>query len=82
VNGVQRYVLARIGTDKTNIKIDTTGDIALNESFAEVIGNYRIVEIYGTFFRCEIVSLNRRIGASAFIRIQIGEQPKGSAVKE
>jgi hypothetical protein len=76
VNGVQKYVLVRPGNDKTNIAVGTTGDISSAEAFTELIGTYKIIEVFANFFRCEIVSLNRRIGSTAFIRVRIGEKQK------
>jgi hypothetical protein len=76
VNGVQRTFLVRIGNNRTGISIGVTGDIAEDEGFQKIIGNYKIAEIYGDFFRCDIEELDYRIGANAFIRIQTGEQLK------
>ncbi len=75
-NGVQKYFLVRMGADKTNITVGAAGDISASEAFTEIIGTYKIIEIYGDFFRCQITNLTHRIGTTAFIRLQVGEQVK------
>jgi hypothetical protein len=76
VNGVQKYFLVRLGADKTGIANGITGDISDDADFQRIIGNYKIIEIYGDFFRCEIVELAYRIGTTAYIRVQTGEKIK------
>jgi hypothetical protein len=78
VNGVQRFFLARIGTDRTIVKVGVTGDIGEDAEFQRIIGNYKIIELYGDFFRCEIVELTHRIGTNTLARIQTGEVIKGT----
>jgi len=79
VNGVQKFFLVRIGTNRTGIEVGVTGDIGEDASFQKIIGNYKIIELQGDFFRCEIVELAYRIGRNAYIRVKIGEQVKGAA---
>jgi hypothetical protein len=74
VNGVQRFFLVRIGAERTGIQIGVAGEIAEDEAFQRIIGNYRISEMYSDFFRGEIVDLTHRIGANAFVRVQTGER--------
>ena len=76
VNGIQKFFLVRIGADKTNIAVNVTGDIAEDSEFTKIIGTYKIIEVYGDFFRCEVQQLDYRIGTTAYIRIQIGERVK------
>jgi hypothetical protein len=76
VNGVQKYFLVRMGADKTGVSIGVTGDIAEDTAFQKIIGNYKIIEVYSDFFRCEIVELAYRIGANAYMRVQTGEKVK------
>jgi len=78
VNGVQRYCLVRIGADSTGIATGVTGDIGEDSSFQRIIGNFRIIELFDSFFRCEITELAYRIGANAHVRIQTGERVKES----
>ena len=73
VNGVQRYFMVRMGADRAGITVGGGGEIAEDEAFQRVIGNYRIAAVYGDFFRGEITGLTHRIGANAFARIQTGE---------
>ncbi len=77
VNGVQQYFLARIGTDRRGIEIGVTESIAEDEAFDRIIGKFRIIEIFGDFFRCEIEELDYKIGGTAFIRVKTGERIKG-----
>jgi len=79
VNGVQRFFLVRMGADRTGIQIGTAGEIAEDEAFQRIIGNYRIIELYADFFRSEIIDLTHRIGVTAFARVQIGEKVKETA---
>jgi hypothetical protein len=81
VNGVQRYFLVRMGADKTGITVGVTGDIGEDTSFQRIIGNYKIIELSGDFFRCEITELSYRIGANAHVRVQTGEKIKESAAQ-
>jgi hypothetical protein len=74
VNGVQRYFIARIGMDRTGIQVGVIGEMAEDERFQRVIGNYRITEMFSDFFRGEIVELTYRIGSTAFVRVQTGER--------
>ena len=76
VNGVQKFFLVRSGSDKTGISVGVKGDIGEDESFQRIIGNYAIIELYGDFFRCEIVELAYRIGNNAYVRVQTGEMVK------
>jgi hypothetical protein len=73
VNGIQRYFMVRMGAERTGIRVGGSGEIAEDEGFQRVIGNYRIAAMYGDFFRGEITSLTHRIGVNAFARIQTGE---------
>jgi len=73
VNGVQRYFMVRMGADRSGISVGGNGEIAEDEAFQRVIGNYRIAAVYGDFFRGEITSLTHRIGVNAYARIQTGE---------
>jgi hypothetical protein len=73
VNGVQRFFMVRIGTDRTGIEVNTVGEISEDANFQRVIGTFRILEIQGNFFRCEITELTHRIGSNAHVRIQVGE---------
>jgi hypothetical protein len=73
VNGVQRYFIVRVGANRAGISVGGNGEIAEDEAFQRVIGNYRIAAMYGDFFRAEITSLTHRIGVNAFARIQTGE---------
>jgi hypothetical protein len=74
VNGVQKYFLVRLGSDRTGISVGVTGDIAEDAAFQKIIGNYKILEVYADFFRCEIVELAYRIGTAAYMRVQTGEK--------
>jgi hypothetical protein len=76
VNGVQRFFLVRFGADRTGVEVGVAGEIGEDASFQRVIGNYRIVEFLGNFFRCEITELAYRIGTNAHIRVVIGEKVK------
>lgn len=76
INGVQKFFLVRIGADKTNIVVNTAGDIAEDAEFKKIIGTYKITEVYGDFFHCEVQQLDYRIGTTAYIRIKIGERVK------
>jgi hypothetical protein len=76
VNGVQRFFLARIGADRTGVEVEAVGEIGDDAAFQRVIGNYKIVEMHGDFFRCEITELAYRIGSNAHARIKTGEKAK------
>lgn len=76
VNGVQRYFLVRMGQDKTGIAVGVTESIAEDQAFQKIIGKYKIIEIFGDFFRCQIEELDYKIGNTAFIRIKTGEKLK------
>jgi hypothetical protein len=76
VNGVQKFFLVRIGSDKTGIAAGVTGDIGEDQTFKRIIGNYKILELHDNFFRCEIVELEYRIGNTAYVRIKTGEKIK------
>jgi hypothetical protein len=52
------------------------GEIADDEEFKKVIGNFKIVEVYGDFFRCEAQRLDYKISENAYIRIKTGERVK------
>jgi len=73
VNGVQRYFMVRVGPDRTGILTGGVGEIAEDDAFQRIIGNYRIAAVYGDFFRGEITGLTHRVGPMAFARIQTGE---------
>jgi hypothetical protein len=81
VNGVQRYFLVRMGADKTGITVGVTGDIGEDTTFQRIIGNYKIIELSGDFFRCEITELSYRIGTNAHVRVQTGEKVKEAAAQ-
>lgn len=76
-NGVQKYMMVKIGEDKTGIVTGTKGDIAEDPEFAKIIGSYKIAEVYKDFFMASIEVLTYKIGTSAYIRIKIGEKIKG-----
>jgi hypothetical protein len=76
VNGVQKFFLVRFGADKTGIEKGVTGEIGEDSTFQRIIGNYKIVELLGNFFRCEITELAYRIGTNAHMRVVIGEKVK------
>jgi len=73
VNGVQRYFMVRMGAERSGINVGGTGQIAEDEAFQRIIGDYRIAALYGDFFRGEIIGLTHRIGVNAFARVQTGE---------
>lgn len=73
VNGVQRYFLVRIGSERAGIQEGVVGEISEDASFQRVIGAFRIVELQGNFFRCEITELTHRIGTNAHVRVPTGE---------
>ncbi|MDR2096178.1 MAG: hypothetical protein LBP76_11795 [Treponema sp.] len=79
VNGVQRFFLVRLGSDKTGIQTGVTGDISEDAAFQNIIGNYKIIEVFNDFIRCEIVELSYRIGSTAYMRVQTGEKIKEPA---
>jgi hypothetical protein len=81
VNGVQKYFLVRMGADKTGITVGVTGDIGEDTTFQRIIGNYKIIELSGDFFRCEITELSYRIGTNAHVRVQTGEKIKEAAAQ-
>jgi hypothetical protein len=76
VNGVQKFFLVRFGTDKKGIEVGVLGEIGEDAAFQRIIGNYKIVELLGNFFRCEITELAYRIGSNAHVRVVIGEKVK------
>ena len=75
-NGVQKYFLVRLGPDKTGVAVGITGDIAEDAEFQKIIGSYKIIEIYGNFFRAQIDSLSYKIGTEAYVRVKTGDQVK------
>jgi len=76
VNGVQKFFLVRFPTDRTGIEKGVTGEIGEDASFQRIIGDFKIVELLGNFFRCEITELAYRIGTNAQARVVIGEKVK------
>lgn len=78
VNGVQRYFLARIGNNRTGIRVGVSDSIAEDPEFKKIIGKYKIIEIFGDFFRCEIEELDYKIGDTAYLRVKTGQQVKVS----
>jgi hypothetical protein len=76
VNGVQKFFLARVGADKTNIAAGKEGDVADSEDFKKIIGAYTIIEVFGDIFRCEVKQLDYKIGPAACIRMKTGERLK------
>ncbi|MDR1933058.1 MAG: hypothetical protein LBQ57_09605 [Spirochaetales bacterium] len=76
VNGVQKFFLARAGADRTNLAEGGGGEISDDEEFKKIIGNYKIIEVFGDFFRCEVRQLDYKIGQNAFVRIKTGERIK------
>jgi hypothetical protein len=76
VNGVQKFFLVRTGADKTQLRAGLEAEIGGDSGFAKIIGACKIVEIYGDFFRCEVLRLDYKIGHDAHIRIQTGEKLK------
>ncbi|MDR0320582.1 MAG: hypothetical protein LBI28_03695 [Treponema sp.] len=79
VNGVQKYFLVRLGTDRTGISVGVTGEIGEDATFQRVIGSFKIIELHSGFFRCEVTELAYRIGANAHARVQIGEKVKDAS---
>jgi len=76
VNGVQKFFLVRFAADRTGIEKGVTGEIGEDATFQHIIGNYKIVELLGNFFKCEITELAYRIGTNAHARVVIGEKVK------
>ena len=76
VNGVQKFFLVKIGSDRTGIAVGTTGEIAEDQEFSKVIGIFKIIEVYGDFFKCRVEELTYKIGLNAFVRYKIGEKVK------
>ncbi|MDR1179906.1 MAG: hypothetical protein LBK44_05315 [Spirochaetales bacterium] len=76
VNGVQKFFLVRAVSPGPHIREGATGEIGGDEEFRKIIGSFKIIEVYGDFFRCEAVQLDYKIGAGACIRIQTGEKTK------
>ncbi|QQO09003.1 hypothetical protein [Breznakiella homolactica] len=79
VNGVQRFFLVRTGADKTGIEVGVTESIAEDAEFQKIIGKFKIIEMFGDFFRCQIEELDYKIGSTAYIRIKTGERLKEAA---
>jgi len=76
VNGVQKFFLVRFGADKTGIEKGIAGEIGEDAAFPRIIGTFKIIELLGDFFRCEITELAYRIGPNAHARVVIGEKVK------
>ena len=76
VNGVQKFFLVRMGANKTGVAIGVTESIASDAEFQKIIGKFKIIEISGDFFRCQIEELDYKIGANGYIRIKTGEKLK------
>ncbi|MDR2588997.1 MAG: hypothetical protein LBC67_06175 [Spirochaetales bacterium] len=76
VNGIQKFFLVRMGPDKTNLVSGGGGEIGDDAEFKRIIGTYKIIEVYGDFFRCEVERLDYKIGSAAHIRIKTGERIK------
>jgi len=74
VNGVQRFFMVRMGAERTGIQVGVTGEIGEDAAFQRVIGSFKIIELLGDFFRCEITELTHRIGTNTYARVQIGER--------
>lgn len=76
VNGVQLFFLVRIGNDRTGIEVGVSDSIAEDAEFEKIIGKYKIIEVMGDFFRCEIEELDYKLSGNNYIRLKIGEQLK------
>ena len=76
VNGVQRFFMVRMGAERTGIQVGVTGEVGEDAAFQRVIGSFKIIELIGDFFRCEITELTHRIGTNAYARVQTGEKAK------
>lgn len=78
VNGIQKFFLVKIGSDRTGISVGVRGEIADDQEFKKIIGTFKIIEIYGDFFKCQAEELIYKIGTNSFVRIKIGERVKES----
>lgn len=76
VNGVQKYIIARLEADGADIQPDALGEIAADSSFAEPIGTIKVLSKTGDFLRCVIDTSTHKIPDTAYIRVQIGQKPK------
>lgn len=76
VNGVQKYIIARLEADGAEIKPDALGEIAADTFFAEPIGTVKVLSKTGNFLRCSIETSTHKIPDNAYIRVQIGQKPK------
>ena len=52
------------------------GEISADATFETVIGTMKIISKSGGFVRCSIESLNCKIPANSFVRIEIGKKAK------
>ena len=75
-NGVQKYLFAKIDRDSTEIAVGVAGEISADATFETVIGTMKIISKSGGFVRCSIESLNCKIPANSFVRIEIGKKAK------
>lgn len=76
VNGVQKFFIVKTGADKAGIAVGVSGDIAEDPECAKLIGTYKIVEVYGDFFKAQVDMLSYKIGAVAYARVKTGEKVK------
>ena len=76
VNGVQKYVIAKVEADGKDIENSAMGEIAADLSFENPLGIIKVISRTGDFLRCSIESSTHKIPNNSYIRIQIGEKEK------
>lgn len=76
VNGVQKYIIAKLDTDVEEIKIESMGEIAGNNSFDEILGTIKVISKTGGFLKCSIETSTHKIPINSYIRIQIGQKAR------
>ena len=76
INGVQKYIIAKLEADSGEIKVDSMGEIAADNSFGNVLGTVKVLSMGGGFLRGAIETSTHKIPAGSYIRVQIGQTAK------
>ena len=74
VNGIQKFILAKLDSSAINIEIDLIGEISLDSSFSEIIGTFKVTSKSGGFLKGTIITTTHRIPTNSYLRVQIGQQ--------
>jgi hypothetical protein len=71
VKGEQKFVFIKLGSSVKGVKSGVEGDIYLDPSQTQKIGQFKIIEVFDDVSRAEVNNLSYKIGKDAIIAFDV-----------